>query len=187
MGYVETLVEKALKGECPGCGPTLADLSLSYKVPSGLVYLHKYCTCCGWVAYAEYSRDNNLVLGNVSFSSMPPDVDGLDRFNCAISHPEHRANWPQPERDETQSDEFSWEELAQESLRLDGHHYNLISPEERCGVCREWAPHKISEERPNFYGHPYTSSLCCEHFEKIFGPKSHQYERVTTPVTLGDN
>lgn len=185
MSYVDKLVEKAVTGECPGCGPTLVELLPIPRVTPGSSVFYKYCTCCGWIIFIEYDPDH--AISNLEFSSMPPDVDGNTRFECALQHPEHRQNWPVPERDEQQPDSFSLEELQQESLRLDGKHYYLVNPEQVCGLCGQWGSHKIAEERPNFYGHPYTSSLCCNCFETIFGPLSHRYEKVDTPVILGDS
>jgi hypothetical protein len=118
---------------------------------------------------------------------MPPSIDDVNQFDCVIAHPEHRANWPQPEKDKTQPDTFTPLEQAQETLRLDGNHYYLINPEKKCGTCEAWAAHKISEERPNFYGHPYTSALCCRCFEKVFGPLSHRYEKVLAPVIIQES
>lgn len=179
--YTETLLESAEKGICPGCGPTLEDISIA---PTDLEILYKYCTCCGWMVWILYTEGERL---ESQFSSMPPDLDGKIRFTCGIDHPEHRDNWPQPERDENQPDPFTSEEIMQEVLRQDGRHAYLTTPEERCGNCGNWGSHKIAEDRPNFFGHPYTAAICCNCFEKLFGPKSHQYEKVTEPVSIGDN
>jgi hypothetical protein len=181
LSYTDTLLEFAEKGECPGCGPTLVEMpDLETEVPFHNLY-KKYCTCCGWVLIGDLTPEGKIT--NPGFGKRDMSEAGEELvFLCALIHPEHRASWPQPERDESQPDPLTLEELAQEAIRLDGHHYNLASPEERCGSCKAWAPHKISEERPNFYGHAHTAALCCNCFERIFGPHSHPYPRLDTPL-----
>jgi hypothetical protein len=94
-------------------------------------------------------------------------------------------NWPKPESDPDQPDEFTQEELEQELLESDPNHPYLTS-NEKCGWCGEWAPHKIAEEKWDFHGHPYSSALCCKHFAEIFGPHSHRYPMVYEKASTGE-
>jgi len=171
MSYTDKLIEFAEQNKCPGCGPTLTTLKL---FDSG--FYSKYCICCGWLV--------SLLAEEYSFGNMPPFPKGEIIYRCVLDHPEHRARWPQPERIENQPDEYTALEIAQQFLSEDGKHYYLTNPKQRCGICSQWGSHKVTEERPNFYGHTYNSALCCEHFEMVFGPHSHDYERVSNPVVI---
>ena len=53
---------------------------------------------------------------------------------------------------------------------------------ERCFVCKEQATHKIEEsifgDEPKWWArHPYTSYLCCKHFQMVLGGCIHQENR----------
>lgn len=175
--YTQILVDSALENKCPGCGPTLKDLSADSKG-----FISRYCACCGWTIMIHLDDSDQVI--EVLFGSMPPDVDYLDRFNCFMEHPEHRTLWPQPERDDDQPDPYDTLELTQQVFTQDQNHPYLTRPEEKCGNCGKWAPHKIAEEKLDFYGHPYAAAICCDCFEKIFGYQAHRYDKVTQPVII---
>lgn len=182
MSYTNTLIGSAKIGLCPGCGPTLENISSRYDA-KGII--NKYCTCCGWTVWVVLNGEGGIE--DAQFSSMPPDLDGTSRFTCAIDHPEHREVWPQPEPDYSQPDPFTSEEIMQELISNDGYHAYLTTPSETCGNCGRWGSHKVVEDRPNFYGHPYTAAICCDCFQRIFGPLSHNYDKVIEPVIINED
>lgn len=175
MAYLDMLVSAAIDNTCPGCGPN----QLSNIPPDSDDLRQKFCHCCGWLI--SFTTD-----GPETGSLIINPLNGSD-FTCIFDHPEHKANWPKPEYDSDQPDQFTEEELAQDLTESDPAHYYLLR-DEKCGNCGEWAPHKIAEERNDYQYHPYTSNLCCNCFEKIFGPKSHErYDKVYTKPQVGVN
>jgi hypothetical protein len=181
MTYTDILIGFAEKGECPGCGPTLEDIDQDQEKINLSERYSKCCMCCGWTV----SRYGSEYL----FGSVPPSIFGPEYFKCILEHPEHRANWPKPERDEDQPDPYSETELVQAAIERDGHHHYLFTPESRCGNCNAWAAHKISEVGVGSYNLETTAALCCNCFVEIFGPWSHEYDPVTESdiKSIGDN
>lgn len=179
--YTQTLIDFALDNWCPGC-----QIELSELAPATEDSINNYCPCCGWYVWGDPQKPETLSFG--SFPVVLAEGTGEPlKFECAINFPEHRERWPKPQSNPDQPDKFSEEELQQEIVEDHPHHYYILR-DETCGLCGSWAPHKIAEEMNVYDRHPYTSQLCCDCFEDIFGPISHQgYDKVYSKPTPGEN
>jgi hypothetical protein len=183
MTYTEILIDSAQNNICPGCGPTLINVAQARpSIGSQKIEWEKYCTCCGW--HIIKTEDEYL------FQSLAPGIPGTEpSFRCGLDHPEHRNNWPKPQADEDQDDDYDELESRQSAYESDPHHYNLFNREVVCALCSKWAAHKIIEMVQGYEGElygtyankpieRYKTNLCCNCFEYIFGIESHQYNRV---------
>lgn len=178
--YTQQLAEYACSNWCPGCKITLE--SLGEDLPD---YFNRFCRCCGWYVWGNPQQPDTLQFGSF------PLVIGEDgqkvEFQCSLLHPEHRANWPKPQRDIDQPDEYTEEELRQEIVDDNPRHYYILTYDRHCPLCGEWAPHKIVEEINVYNVSNYTSSLCCDCFEKVFGLDSHKgYDKVYNQPKIGE-
>jgi hypothetical protein len=182
MSYIDTLTRFVSKGECPGCGPTLKP-NPEIKSPERLGLLDAYCECCGWHVIYRINKTipyDISILGTGSLETVPIPILEIEEnrksFTCASDHPEHRDRWPKPESDDSQPDEYTEEELEQETRRSDPRHYYTKSEQMECSIClNKSGAHRVVEEVFVFTSPLNSTVLCCECFKTLFGVEAHNY------------
>ena len=45
----------------------------------------------------------------------------------------------------------------------------------KCSVCGDVATHKIAEDTPELFRHPFTNYVCCRHFGELMGIVAKQW------------
>jgi hypothetical protein len=168
MSYVEILIDFAKRAECPGCGPTMTRIDQSSESDYRIG-----CICCGWQV-GFFANEN----GGKEYSFLMDGAE-LNGYRCVLDHPEHRARWPKPERDNNQEDEFTKGEILQKIVEDNPRHPGIIYPETKCVLCGAWAPHLVEETTTTFdFSKVSSAELCCYCFKSVFGPKAHTYNEI---------